>query len=110
MENRLELAYGNCSTKEIKEDTASDVIISNTRENWRIITQTLERDNTTLREVSLLTISLPGGRKWQGTIQDFGAIFSAMNNVIADIRDPAHEGLIKNDTRIEIHTALSLLK
>lgn len=50
--------------------------ILNKKENWIIRAETKESDNTTDRELTQITFTLPNGLKWQGTVQDFMAIYA----------------------------------
>ncbi len=80
------------------------------KENWSIMVDTTEDDRVTQREVALITIRLPGGKVWTGTITDFAHVFTAIRNTIHDRNDPSEGGLLSTDTDIELIGALSHLK
>lgn len=57
-------------------------VIRNRNENYVISVDTMESGNSTSREQSLIAMSLPNGKKWSGTIQDFVSIKETAESIL----------------------------
>lgn len=86
----------------------TETILNNKKEGWSISVSTHSKD-CELLEVSSISVSMPGGKIWRGTIQDFMAIFAVGENAYNCLSAQYHINHNRSvfEAREEVYSVLS---
>jgi hypothetical protein len=63
------------------------IVIDIPGEKWGFSLNSIENDSATQRECVEIRFLLPNGKRWEGTITDFSAIFSIVANALIEVRN-----------------------
>lgn len=83
------------------EKVCHTTVLDCKKEKWQIVVNSHSDDGQPL-EVCTILIASNTGVSWTGTIQDFGAIFHTLNNIISD-----SFGIISKECTEEVNNCLA---